>query len=120
MARRVALNAPSSAPESWSSPAFHGSPHRAHGGRPSARVLIDALPGHSPGAHIESFAPGSGSQFALLLFEPGTGDFSKIVQRIPVRIRFDPGQSELSRMRASLSSTVTVSLDEEHNPQVSR
>ena len=85
-----------------------------------ARVVVDALPGQALSARIESFAAGSGSQFSLLPFEPGTGNFTKIVQRVPVRIRFDLGQPGLARLRAGLSSTVTVSLDADRNPQVSR
>jgi membrane fusion protein (multidrug efflux system) len=84
------------------------------------RVDVDALPGQTMGARIESFAPGSGSQFSLLPFEPGTGNFTKIVQRVPVRIRFDPDQPALGRLRAGLSSTVTVMLDSQQNRQVSR
>jgi membrane fusion protein (multidrug efflux system) len=83
------------------------------------RVAVDALPGQKLAGHVESFAPGSGSQFSLLPFEPGTGNFTKIVQRVPVRIRFDADQPALARLRAGLSSTVTVILDNE-NRQASR
>jgi membrane fusion protein (multidrug efflux system) len=75
-----------------------------------AVVRVDALPGVRLRGVVESFAPGSGSQFALLPFEPGTGNFTKVVQRIPVRIRFDPGQPALARLRPGLSTTVTVRL----------
>jgi membrane fusion protein (multidrug efflux system) len=75
-----------------------------------AIVKVDALPGVKLKGEVDSFAPGSGSQFALLPFEPGTGNFTKIVQRVPVRIRFEPGQAELSRLRPGLSTTVSVSL----------
>ncbi|ALN86990.1 efflux transporter, RND family, MFP subunit [Lysobacter capsici] len=76
-----------------------------------ANIEVDALPGTTLHGRIDSFAPGSGSQFSLLPFEPGTGNFTKIVQRVPVRIRFDPGQPELARLRPGLSSTVSVRLD---------
>lgn len=76
-----------------------------------ALVEVDALPGVVLDARVDSFAPGSGSQFSLLPFEPGSGNFTRIVQRVPVRIRFEPGQAALARLRAGLSSTVTVSLD---------
>ncbi|QWF15596.1 HlyD family secretion protein [Lysobacter capsici] len=76
-----------------------------------ASIEVDALPGTTLHGRIDSFAPGSGSQFSLLPFEPGTGNFTKIVQRVPVRIRFDPGQPELARLRPGLSSTVSVRLD---------
>jgi len=76
----------------------------------NATVHIDALPGRSFSGHVDSIAPGSGSQFALLPFEPGAGNFTKIVQRVPVRIVLDPGQPGLYRLRAGLSAEVTVRL----------
>lgn len=77
----------------------------------TASVEVDALPGRTLKGRVESFAPGSGSQFSLLPFEPGTGNFTKIVQRVSVRIRFEAGQLVLARLRPGLSSTVTVRLD---------
>jgi membrane fusion protein (multidrug efflux system) len=76
----------------------------------SATINIDALPGQTLRGEVESFAPGSGSQFSLLPFEPGTGNFTKIVQRVPVRIRFDAGQPALAALRPGLSTNVTVKL----------
>jgi membrane fusion protein (multidrug efflux system) len=75
-----------------------------------ATIRVDALPGVVLKGEVESFAPGSGSQFSLLPFEPGTGNFTKIVQRVPVRIRFEPGQNGLPRLRPGLSTTVKVRL----------
>jgi membrane fusion protein (multidrug efflux system) len=75
-----------------------------------ALIRVDAVPGVTLKGRVESFAPGSGSEFALLPFEPGTGNFTKIVQRIPVRIAFDPGQAAVARLRPGLSTTVTVRL----------
>jgi len=75
-----------------------------------ATIEVDALPGQPLSGIVDSFAPGSGSQFSLLPFEPGTGNFTKIVQRVPVRIRFEPGQAALAKLRPGLSSTVTVRL----------
>jgi membrane fusion protein (multidrug efflux system) len=82
---------------------------RMHPGLP-AQVKVDALPGLTFTGHIDSLAPGSGSQFALIPFEPGSGNFTKIVQRVPVRIDLDPGQPGLDRLRAGLSAEVTVRL----------
>jgi membrane fusion protein (multidrug efflux system) len=73
-----------------------------------AAIKVDALPGVTFKGRVDSFAPGSGSQFSLLPFEPGTGNFTKVVQRVPVRIRFDDGQADLARLRPGLSTTVTV------------
>ena len=77
----------------------------------AATVQVDALPGVALRGEVESFAPGSGSQFSLLPFEPGTGNFTKIVQRVPVRIRFEAGQPVLASLRPGLSTTVTVKLN---------
>ena len=82
---------------------------RMTAGQP-ASIEVDALPGVALRGKVESFAPGSGSQFSLLPFEPGTGNFTKIVQRVPVRIRFEPGQMELARLRPGLSTKVSVRL----------
>ncbi len=79
----------------------------------AAKVKIDALPGVTLKAHVESFAPGTGSEFALLPFEPGVGNFTKIVQRVPVRLRLDPGQPEVARLRPGLSARVTVALGDD-------
>ena len=75
-----------------------------------ATIKVDALGGKALKGHVESFAPGSGSQFSLLPFEPGTGNFTKIVQRVPVRVRIDPGQADVARLRPGLSTTVKVRL----------
>lgn len=81
--------------------------------RPGQRVAIDAdaLPGRDLKGVVDSFAPGSGSSFSLLPFEPGTGNFTKIVQRVGVRIRFDPNQPDVDRLRPGLSVTARVQLD---------
>jgi len=76
----------------------------------AARIEVDALPGVDFKGHVESLAPGSGSQFSLLPFEPGTGNFTKIVQRVPVRLVFDKGQPDVAKLRPGLSAKVTVDL----------
>jgi membrane fusion protein (multidrug efflux system) len=80
---------------------------RMRPGQP-ATVRIDALPGRVFAGKVASLAPGSGSQFALLPFEPGSGNFTKIVQRVPVRIALDPGQADAGQLRPGLSAEVTV------------
>ncbi|WP_434031614.1 HlyD family secretion protein [[Pseudomonas] boreopolis] len=82
---------------------------RMHPGQ-RTKIEIDALPGVELTGTVESLAPGSGSRFSLLPFEPGTGNFTKIVQRIPVRIQFDTNQAELERLKPGMSATVKVSL----------
>ncbi len=75
-----------------------------------ATIKVDALPGRTFTGKVDSFSPASGSQFSLLPFEPATGNFTKIVQRVPVRIRLDPNQPGAERLRAGLSTTVKVAL----------
>jgi membrane fusion protein (multidrug efflux system) len=76
----------------------------------SVTIDADALPGLDLQGTVESIAPGSGSSFALLPFEPGTGNFTKIVQRVGIRIRFDQGQPGVDRLRPGLSVTANVQL----------
>src|SRR5439155_6121595 len=54
-----------------------------------ATVKIDAYPGHEFQAHVDSIQRGTGSRFSLLPPENATGNFVKVVQRIPVKIAFD-------------------------------
>jgi membrane fusion protein, multidrug efflux system len=75
------------------------------------RFSVDALPGRTFEGEVESFAPASGSEFSLLPFEPATGNFTRIVQRVPVRIRVLPGQQDSERLRPGLSADVTVELE---------
>ncbi|MDO8290723.1 MAG: HlyD family secretion protein [Parvibaculum sp.] len=82
---------------------------RMNAGQP-ARVKVDAVPGETFAGEVESFSPASGSEFALLPFEPATGNFTRIVQRLPVRIRILPNQPHAERLRPGLSATVKVDL----------
>ena len=74
-----------------------------------ATIAIDMLSSHSFSGHVDSLAPGSGSQFALLPPENATGNFTKIVQRVPVKIIIDDADpTTLSHLRPGLSVTATV------------
>ncbi|MEZ6022648.1 MAG: HlyD family secretion protein [Hyphomonadaceae bacterium] len=57
---------------------------------------------------VDSLAPASGSEFSIIPTDTATGNFTKIVQRVPVRIRLEPGQAGLELLRPGLSATVTV------------
>ncbi|UFH50885.1 HlyD family secretion protein [Pseudomonas sp. KNUC1026] len=71
-------------------------------------VKVDALPGRELTGWIDSFAPGTGAQFALLPPANATGNFTKIVQRVPVRIRLEvPGDLQ-GVLLPGLSATVEV------------
>jgi membrane fusion protein (multidrug efflux system) len=73
-------------------------------------ITIDALPGHEFHGKVESFSPASGAQFAMLPPDNATGNFTKVVQRVPVRIRFDADsiRGYEDRLRAGLSAVVAV------------
>ena len=74
----------------------------------AATVTADVLPGHRFHGHVASFAPGTGAVFSVIPAENATGNFTKIVQRVPVRIVLDAGDAELSRLRPGLSATASV------------
>ena len=73
-----------------------------------ATLHVDALKGTDLHGVVESFAPGTGAQFALLPPENATGNFTKIVQRVPVRIRVDTGPQTRKVLLPGLSVTVDV------------
>ncbi|MEI7293009.1 HlyD family secretion protein [Paraburkholderia tropica] len=71
-------------------------------------MRVDALSGHTLHGVVDSFAPGTGAQFALLPPENATGNFTKIVQRVPVRIRLDVGPETRSVLLPGMSVNVDV------------
>jgi membrane fusion protein (multidrug efflux system) len=81
--------------------------HMARGQK--AMVSVDGFPDHALHGVVDSLAPGSGAQFALLPPENATGNFTKIVQRVPVKIRLD-ADPLLDRLRPGLSVEATVDL----------
>jgi membrane fusion protein (multidrug efflux system) len=76
-----------------------------------ATVRIDSFPSQVINGKVDSLAPGTGAQFALLPPENATGNFTKIVQRVPVKIVLDPRNPLVARLRPGLSATVTVGID---------
>ncbi|EME71193.1 multidrug resistance efflux pump [Paramagnetospirillum caucaseum] len=71
-------------------------------------IRVDAFPGTVIGGRVDSFAPASGAKFSLLPPENATGNFTKVVQRIPVRIRVDEGHPLAGQLRPGLSVVVKV------------
>jgi membrane fusion protein (multidrug efflux system) len=70
-------------------------------------IRIDVYPGEVLRGKVLEIAPASGSQFALLPPDNATGNFTKVVQRVPVKIAFDDA-SLTARLRPGLSAVVTV------------
>ena len=75
-----------------------------------AAVTIDAFPGRTFEATVESLAGGTGSRFSLIPPDNASGNFVKVVQRVPVRLAWtaEPGVA----LKAGLSADVTVFVDE--------
>ena len=78
----------------------------------SATVELDAFPGRALKARVDSFAPASGATFALLPPDNATGNFTKIVQRVPVKLVLDPSQMTdiADRVVPGMSASVSVDL----------
>ncbi len=78
--------------------------------RPGNKVTIsaDILPGQKITGHVGSLAPATGAVFSVLPAENATGNFTKIVQRVPVRIWLDGDTGTLGLLRPGLSVTASV------------
>ena len=66
-------------------------------------IVIDAFPGEVFKGRVESVSPATGATFSLLPRDTTSGNFTKVVQRVPVRISLDPGQRRLDEIRAGMS-----------------
>jgi membrane fusion protein, multidrug efflux system len=75
-------------------------------------VTVDTFPNERLHGRVERIAPASGSQFALLPPDNATGNFTKVVQRIPVRIALDKGQQLLERLLPGMSVETRIHTDE--------
>lgn len=73
-----------------------------------ATVVADVLPGHTFSGRVASVSPATGSRFSILPAENATGNFTRIVQRVPVRIALDGEAATLGVLRPGLSVIVTV------------
>jgi membrane fusion protein (multidrug efflux system) len=73
-----------------------------------ASVTVDAFPDLALTGHVESWSPGTGSTFALLPPDNATGNFTKVVQRIPVKIVLDPNPALGVLVRPGMSVEATV------------
>ena len=75
-------------------------------------VKVDAYPGHKFDAFLSSFSPATGSTFALLPPDNASGNFVKVVQRLPVKIEFaNTNDSLVKKLRAGMNVFVDVHLD---------
>ena len=66
-------------------------------------IAVDMFPGHTVHGHVDSIAPASGQEFALLPPDNATGNFTKVVQRIPVKIALDASNDAAVELRPGMS-----------------
>jgi membrane fusion protein, multidrug efflux system len=71
-------------------------------------IEVDMFPGQVVHGHVDSIAPASGQEFALLPPDNATGNFTKVVQRIPVRIALDTGKNPRIELRPGMSVIPTI------------
>ncbi|QNP40790.1 HlyD family secretion protein [Lysobacter solisilvae (ex Woo and Kim 2020)] len=77
----------------------------------TVEIGIDAVPGATFHGRLDSLSPASGAQFALLPPDNATGNFTRVVQRVPVRIALLDNQSQLDHLRPGMSATARVDID---------
>jgi membrane fusion protein, multidrug efflux system len=71
-------------------------------------IEVDAFPDHSFKGTVGSLSPGTGAQFAILPPQNATGNFVKVVQRVPVRIYFDQNDPFVKKLKAGMSAYATI------------
>src|SRR5205823_14811739 len=70
-------------------------------------ITVDAYPGRHVAGHVESLSPATGAKFSLLPPDNATGNFTKVVQRVPVRLRLDGKNDPAQPLRTGLSVVLT-------------
>jgi membrane fusion protein, multidrug efflux system len=75
-------------------------------------ITVDSFPNEKLHGRVERISPASGSQFALLPPDNATGNFTKVVQRIPVRIQLDNNQPLLERLLPGMSVVTNINTGE--------
>jgi membrane fusion protein, multidrug efflux system len=84
---------------------------RVKPGQP-VEITIDSFPDQTLHGRVERISPASGSQFALLPPDNATGNFTKVVQRIPIRIALDKGQPLIDRLLPGMSAVTRIHVDD--------
>ena len=86
----------------------------------AVQIRVDTFPGEVLNAHVESIAPATGVTFAAIRPDNATGNFTKVVQRIPVRIVLDAGQPLTSRLRVGMSVEASIDTDSSDQARASQ
>ena len=74
----------------------------------SVTIEVDAFPDHVFKGTVASLSPGTGAQFAILPPQNASGNFVKVVQRVPLRIALDPDDKAVRKLKAGMSSWVSI------------
>ena len=80
-----------------------------------ARVVVDSYPDMTWQATVDSISPATGAEFAILPPQNATGNWVKVVQRVPVRLHFDDREN-LDLLRAGMTVTVSIDTGHERDP----
>jgi membrane fusion protein (multidrug efflux system) len=78
----------------------------------AVEITIDSFPDETLHGRVERISPASGSQFALLPPDNATGNFTKVVQRIPIRITLDKGQPLVDRLLPGMSAVTRIHVED--------
>ena len=76
----------------------------------TVEITVDAYPGRKFDGHVESISPATGARFSMLPPDNATGNFTKVVQRVPVRIRLDHPQDPAAPLRPGMSVDVDIKI----------
>jgi len=71
-------------------------------------IDVDAIPGRTFTGRVQSVSAGTGATFSLLPPDNASGNFTKVVQRIAVKITFEPNQPDLDKLRVGMSVTAAI------------
>ena len=82
-------------------------------------IKVDSFPGETLEGSIDSIAPATGVTFSAIAPDNATGNFTKVVQRIPVKIVLDPGQEQARNLRVGMSVNASIDTASLHDEQVS-
>jgi len=108
VARGVAAFSLIQAGETWVEANFKETQlERLRVGQP-ARVVADAYPGFAWRARVSAISPATGAEFALLPPQNATGNWVKVVQRVPVLLAFEPADADAPALRAGMTVSVAV------------
>lgn len=80
----------------------------------SVELRVDSHPDRVFHGHLESLAPATGLSFSAISADNATGNFTKVVQRVPVKVRFDDPAQALKALRVGMSVVVDVNVAREH------